>query len=329
MIYKSLGIIILLLITNTFMAIGQTAPITIYSSSDVAWQITAANNYVGDVRNPMNFINVTTDEDGHIYVANFGSILIFDAETGALDGAIVDNSGTVVQYDDVAIADEGNVWVADSKTFTVYLLDSDGNILQAIPSNTIDNPNAGMRPNELEVGPDGNLYVMYSSASTVMQVFTPEGDFVRSFTMGDNRLSNGLIDFTFGPDGNLYIAGAATVRVLDTEGKMIVELFAQDFMEAGSVTVHGIAVDADGYVYIGGNSFAEDESIIAAIYKFDTDGQLLAQFGKAQQRIDWGSEFQPEELGFAVSLAILPAGQLVISDANGGYSQLLKVEMIE
>jgi hypothetical protein len=80
-------------------------------------------------------------------------------------------------------------------------------------------------------------------------------------------------------------------------------------------------------VYIGGNTVASDESLVAAVYEFGADGQLLAQFGKAQQRLNWGSEFQPEELGFTVSLAVLPERQLVISDANGGFSQLLMVDM--
>jgi outer membrane protein assembly factor BamB len=326
-IFKWSGIIGLLLITATFTVLAQTeAPLT-YTADAVDWQIIAPNNYVGEPQSPSAFLNVASDEDGQIYVANFLSVLVYDGETGALADSIHDDSATVVQYDDVAPADDGNIWVADSKTYTVYLLDAQGSILQAIPSVTADNTNAKLSPNELEVGPDGNLYVLYSSASTLMQVFTAEGEFVRSFGMGDRSLSSGLIDFTFGPDGNLYIAGVGTVRVLDVEGEIIVETFAQDFLEDNSIAVRGIAVDTDGNVFIGGNSIAEDESLVAAVYEFDADGQLLAQFGTAQQRMDWGSEFKPGELGFTVSLAVLPEGQLVISDLNGAFSQLLRVDM--
>jgi len=63
-----------------------------------------------------------------------------------------------------------------------------------------------------------------------MQVFTPDGGFVRSFDMGDSKLSTGLNDFAFGPDGNLYIAGVSTVRVFDVEGVMVTETFAPDFV---------------------------------------------------------------------------------------------------
>lgn len=326
--YKWLGIVGLLLITTSFTILAQTEAETMYTGDDIHWQIITANDYTGDTRKPVIFLNVAADDDGHIYVANFSSVLIYDAESGELEDAIRDESGSVVQYDDVAAAGDGKVWVADSKTFTVYLLDPAGSILQSIPSDTTDNPNAEMRPNELEVGPDGNLYVMYSSGNTMIQVFTAEGEFVRSFTMGDRSLSSGLIDFAFGPDGNLYVAGAGTVRVLDTEGNMVIETFAQDFLEASSAGIRGVAVDLEGQVYIGGNSFAEDgETLVAAVYAFDADGALLAQFGKAQQRMDWSSEFKPEELSFTVSLAVLPEGQLVISDANGAYSQLLTVDM--
>ena len=102
-------------------------------------------------------------------------MLIFDAQTGALQGAIVDPSRTVIQYDDVAPAGDGNVWVADSKSFNVYLLDPAGTVLRTVPFDTTDPDQPPAHPNELEVGPDGNLYVMYSSAETVMQVFSPEG----------------------------------------------------------------------------------------------------------------------------------------------------------
>lgn len=329
MIHKWLGIMGLLLVAISFTVAAQTEPIITYTSDDVEWQVSAANDYTGDARNPVIFLNVAADDDGHIYVANFSSVLIFDAETGELQEAILDDTETVIQYDDVAPAGDGSVWVADSKTFTVYLLDPEGSILQAVSADTTNRPNTDMHPNELEVGPDGNVYVMYSSANTEMQVFTPQGEFVRSFTMGDRSLSSGLIDFAFGPDGNLYVAGAGTVRVLDSEGNIVVENFAQDFLEARSIGVHGVAVDAEGQVYIGGNSTAEDGSLVAAVYKFDAEGQALAQFGKAQQRVDWGSEFNPEELGYTVSLAVLPEGQLVISDANGGYSQLLIVGLTD
>ncbi|MBC7814453.1 MAG: NHL repeat-containing protein [Burkholderiales bacterium] len=327
MIHKWLPIMSLLLLTTAATVLAQTEPVTTYTGDAVGWQFSLPNNYMAAAGEPIIFLNLSADGDGNIYVANFTSALVYDGETGQLDHAIVDTSGTVVQYDDVAAAGDGNVWVADSKSFAVYLLDPQGNILVTIPSNTPDNPNARLAPNELEVGPDGNIYVMYSSANTMMQVFTPEGEFVRSFSMGDRSLSSGLIDFTFGPDGNLYIAGVRTVRVLDTEGNMVVEQFAQDFREASSMDVHGIAVDAEGRVYIGGSSVADDQSITAAVYQFDADGNLLGQFGKGQQRINWGDDFQPEELSFTVSLASLPDGQLVISDANGGYSQLLKVNM--
>lgn len=326
-ISKWAGIIVFLMLAVTSSILAQTEAPVVYTADAVDWQVVAPNNYVGDPQSPSVFLNVATDDVGQIYIANFLSVLIYDGETGTLEDSIHDDSATVVQYDDVAPAGDGNVWVADSKTFTVYLLDAQGSILQAIPAVTTDNTNAKLAPNELEVGPDGNLYVLYSSASTLMQVFTAEGEFKRSFGMGDRSLSSGLIDFTFGADGNVYVGGAGTVRVLDVEGEIIVDKFAQDFLEANKIAIRGIAVDADGNVFIGGNGFAEDDSMVAAVYEFDADGQLLAQFGTAQQRMDWSSEFKPGELGFTVSLAVLPEGQLVISDLNGAFTQLLRVDM--
>lgn len=288
------------------------------------WRITAPINWVGDGQQPVAFLNVATDDAGTVYVANFASALVYDGATGALQGAIVDPTRTVVQYDDVEPVGDGTIWVADSKSFTVYLLDGAGAIVRSIPSNTTANPDPGMRPNELEVGPDGNLYVLYSSASSVMQVFTPDGAFVRSFGLG-GTLSTGLVDFSFGPDGNLYVAGVATIGVLDAEGTVVTETFAPEFVAASTAGLRGVTVDAAGNVYVGGNALAADGTLVAAVYKFDGAGNQLAQFGHAQQRMEWGNEFQPEELGFTVSMATLPEGRLVISDLNGAYSQLIRV----
>ncbi|MEP7290917.1 MAG: SBBP repeat-containing protein [Chloroflexota bacterium] len=328
--YKWLGMMALALMTTCFSVRAQTGA-TVYSSDAVDWKLTAPNSYTTGAQSPVLFLNVSADEDGQIYVANLWSVLIYDAETGRLEDAIVDNSGTVQQYDDAEAVGDGTVWVADSKTHNAYLLDQEGNVLVTIPPVTPDNANTEISPSELELGPDGNLYALYSTQNTVMQVFTPEGEFVRSFTMGDSSLSSGVIDFAFAPDGNLYIAGVGTIRILDTEGNIVVENFAEDFLAADDIAIRGIAVDADGNVYFGGNSnasvFATDDPLVAAVYKFDAEGNFLAQFGKGQQRTDWGLEFQAEELGFAVSLAILPEGQVIVSDANGAYSQLFRVDM--
>lgn len=90
--------------------------------------------------------------------------------------------------------------------------------------------------------------------------------------------------------------------------------------------VHGIAVDADGNVYFGGTT-EQDGTIESAIYKFDADGQLLGQFGTAQQRMDWSAAFEPGDLSFTVALSALPDGQLLISDSNSAYNQLVRVDM--
>jgi len=318
-----IGLVSITLPLCTLSEIATASP----PASAMEWRITAPTNWVGDGQQPVAFLNVATDDAGNVYVANFSSALVFDGQTGALQHAIVDSTRTVVQYDDVEPVGDGTIWVADSKSFLVHLLAADGTVVRSIPPTIADSPDSRMAPNELEIGPDGNLYVMYSSAHTVMQVFTPDGGFVRSFDMGDSKLSTGLNDFAFGPDGNLYIAGVSTVRVFDVEGVMVTETFAPDFVAASTAGIHGITVDLAGNVYVGGNAFADDGSLVAAIYKLDASGQVVAQFGHAQQRPNWGSEVQPEELGFTVSMSILPEGQFVISDLNGAYSQLLRVTM--
>jgi len=280
--WRSLIAVLAASITVCVGAAADAAP----TASTLEWRITAPTNWVGDGREPVAFLNVATNDAGQIYVANFSGVLIYDTAAGSLRGVVVDATRTVLQYDDVEPTSDGSVWVADSKSFNVYLLDPAGTVLRTIPSASADHPD-GMHPNELEIGPDGNLYVMYSSASTVMQVFTPEGAFVRSFGMGDSKFSTGLIDFAFGPDGNLYIAGYTSLRVLDPEGNLVVEDFAPDFTAGSTAGLHGIAVDPFGNVYVGGNALAADGSLVAAVYQLDAAGEVGAQFGRAQQRINW------------------------------------------
>src|SRR5215207_8013039 len=98
------GIIVFLMLSATSTILAQTEAPIVYTADAVDWQVVAPNNYVGDPQSPSVFLNVATDEDGQIYIANFLSVLIYDGETGTLEDSIHDDSATVVQYDDVAPA---------------------------------------------------------------------------------------------------------------------------------------------------------------------------------------------------------------------------------
>ena len=311
-----------LVFTSVFGVLAQSDTVKLYSAQDIDWREHATVNYTAGAKGANAFLNVSADADGKIYVANYSNILIIDAKTGKTLGTIVDKTGTIKQYSDIAPTHDGNFWIADSKS-AVYLVDASGKILNTVAFHT--SPGFSERtPGEIEIDADGNLYVSYGGQGIHFQVFTPDGEYTRSIITGAAALG-GVSQFAFAPDGTLFFLGTGIGWISEEGGKAVVKEFAPEFMkEQNFIQYRGFAVDADGNVYF---SAGADMDKATSVFKLDKEGKLLAQYGKAQERKNWGSDFGTDELSFTVSLALASDGALVISDTNNIYSQLIKINM--
>ncbi len=315
-------LISILMFTGVFTLLAQSNTGKQYSTKDIDWRVHATVDYLAGAKGANAFLNVSADTDGKIYVANYSNILIIDAKTGKTLNSMHDESNTIIQYDDVAPTKDGNFWIADSKSI-VYLVDSTGKILSNVVFKTSPGINE-RRPIEVEVDVEGNLYVLYTSNALQIQVFTSKGEYVRSILTGTGNLM-GISHFTVAPDGTLFVEGNGVGWIADDNGKPIIKEFAPDFMKQNNfIQYRGVVVDPDGNVYF---SAGADMDKATSIFKLDKNGNLLAQYGKGQERKNWGNDFGTDELSFTVSLALDANGALIISDTNNVYSQLIKINM--
>lgn len=304
---------------------AQTDTVTQYSSEDIIWRVDAAIDYGASPAEGTNqLLSVATDAEGNIYIANQNNILIVDGETGERIGTIVDETGTIRLYKDVAIAGDGTVWIADPRT-GVYRVDAAGTILTTVVTETSEGAEVTI-PASIEIGPDGNLYVNYPARGILIQVFTPEGEYIRSISTDINPLY-GAVHLTFAPDGTLFFQGAGIGWITEEEDQAIVHEFAAEFMAQQEFNIfYGIAVDDKGNVYFGAGTVINGASDLS-IFQLDSEGALIGQYGHGQEIERTGDEFGADELGFEAALAITPGGSLIIAHINGVYSQLIKLNV--
>lgn len=321
-------LIVIVMFVSVFEAWAQTDTVTPdtvtqYSAEDIVWRIDATIDYAASPADGINaFMSVDTDDEGNIYVANQNNILILDGETGEKIGTIVDETGTIRLYMDVAVADDGTVWIADTRT-AVYRVDADGTILTTVEFET--SPGFDVRsPGKIEIAPDGNLYVNYGGYGIHFQVFTPEGEYLRSIVSSAYKLE-GVNHFTFVPDGTLFFQGAGIGWITEEGDQPTIHEFAPEFMaEQAFIQYYGIAIDDEGSVYF---SAGADGDSGVSIFQLDSEGTLIGQYGVGQARANWPNEFEADEIGHTASLALTPDGGLIIAHINNTYSQMLRLNV--
>lgn len=110
-------------------------------------------------------------------------------------------------------------------------------------------------PRDVVVGPDGLLYVV-DGANFRVQVFRPDGSFVRAFG-GVGRQSGQFSrpkEAATDADGNVYVVDSAfgNFQIFNAEGKLLLSVGSRSEKDglAKYMLPSGIAVDADGRVYV-------------------------------------------------------------------------------
>ncbi len=148
-------------------------------------------------------------------------------------------------------------------------------------------------PIHLAMDREGNMYAGTATTSGLIRVFDRNGKFVTAW--GKSGSDDGEFNFMLGigidAQGNVYVADFNRVRVnkFDSTGKFLMQWATEQ-----PIGPSGLAVDAQGNVYIV-NHRTHDHHI----QKFDSNGQLLAEWGingSGDGQIGAGGHSGPEDL---------------------------------
>jgi sugar lactone lactonase YvrE len=105
-------------------------------------------------------------------------------------------------------------------------------------------------PEDLAIGPDGNVYVASSGTNSVIR-YTATGQLLSTFVAAGSGGLSGPYGLAFGPDGNLYVDSTGTNAAYEYSGST--GAFLNTFVSAGSgglTDPRGMAFGQDGNLYV-------------------------------------------------------------------------------
>lgn len=212
----------------------------------------------------------------------------------------------------VAVAADGSLLVVDKNHYRVVRMDRGGQFLQSF-GGLGNRPRNLPAPYDIDIGPDGSIYVCDRSYSRTgdykdhdgVKVFGPDGRFLREIGGMDYRPgepNNGPYGLDVDAGGHVWIADyhANRIRHYDPAGNLV-RTFGKLGPGPGELSgPNDVAVDRDrGVVYVL-------EAINARVQSFSLDGEPGIRFG--------GYGRGPEDLSYPQYLDLDPDGNLYVSD---------------
>ncbi len=184
----------------------------------------------------------------------------------------------------LAAGPDGTLYVADSLNHRVQAFNASGELLNAWGVFEVGERGTAAggnfnQPWGIATGPDGNVYVADTWNHRV-QVFTPEGEFLRAWgQLGQLDAAASQIDF-WGPrdiavdaDGNVYVAdtGNKRVRVYTSEGEWLRDIGSGGSGQGQLNEPVGLALHPDGRLFVA-------DTWNRRIEVFTTQGQYLTDW---------------------------------------------------
>lgn len=160
----------------------------------------------------------------------------------------------------LAFAEDGTVYVTDSRNHRVLHLDAEGKILHewgtfADGVNAPIGPGTFNEPWGIAIGPNGSIYVTDTWNHRV-QKFTAEGKFITTwgiFGQGETpEAFYGPRGLAVDAEGRVYVADTGNKRIVvfDASGKFITQIGSVGFEPGQFDEPVGIAVDKNGTLYV-------------------------------------------------------------------------------
>ncbi len=263
--------------------------------------------------------------DGSIYVADSrnhriqhlsptGEVLqswgsFADRSQGAAPG------GTFNEPWDIAVAQDGSVFVSDTWNHRIQKFTADGQFVKEWGYfGQGEAPDAFWGPRGLDIDPQGHLYVMDTGNNRVV-IFDQEGNFISQF--GEAGLDAGQfsepVDLAIDPkNGNVFITDAWNLRIQEFTPSAGVEIFTP----VASWDIAGWAgqsLDNKPYIAISpttGNLLVTDPEM-PRVLEFQQDGTFVRGWGQFSTTTDG--------FGLASGVAVSPEGDVWVSDGANNF----------
>ena len=268
---------------------------------------------------------VAVDSEGRIYVADSGNnrVQVFNSDgtflrqwgsTCKLDtgeGCQGDGRGQFNEPWGIAVDKDGNVYVSDTWNHRIQKFDNQGNFVTMWGQFGSTGGELGQTgllygPRSLEIGQDGNVYVMDTGNKRV-QAFAPNGEFVAQY--GGSGVVEGRFDEPVGlgqdAAGNWYVADTwnRRIQVFDPQFNYRTQWPVDAWASQSVVNKPALSVDlARNVVYAVD---PENYRVLA----FNADGTFRATFG----------QFGDDAMSFMLptGIAVGSDGNVVVADGDG------------
>lgn len=258
--------------------------------------------------------------DGTIYLAESSQgVWAFES-----DGSFVKAFGKTELLDayDVAVAANGDIYVADFGRNAVARFSSDGSYLGRW-GETGDQPGQFglLAPQRIAIASDNTIYALDSrvqpdntTISRVLQFKAEDGSFIREISLPSGSSPN---DLTIDGEGNLYLAETfgGVVLKLDKEGNLLSRLGDQAVPQG--ITAGALDIDPQGNVYVA--------TWGSGILQIAPTGALLASGGTSVRE---GNVPKPGEFSLPSGIVVTPNGTIWVSDNSGEYSAITALRLV-
>lgn len=247
-----------------------------------------------------------------IYVTDtgFGVVFILDTKKETTSFLGDKNSGKLSLPVGIAVDNNENVYVTDSKLQRVFGYDKKGKLIFVL-----GNDDEFIRPSGIAINRELEIMYIVDTKGHTIRAFSLNGDFL--FDIGERGKADGEFNF---PTNIAVDPNSGNVVVVDTQN-FRVQIFDQDgnhiksFGNAGDVPgtfarPKGVGIDSDGNIYISDAAFDN-------IQIFDKTGsRFLMDFGHT------GSE--PGMFQMPASLFIDEHDRIHVSENYSGQVQILQ-----
>ena len=279
------------------------------TAAEVLWRVGSTSPELADLL--FTTLGGMDAMDTAVYVADaYNGVFIFDVE-GHYQGQLA--QGEIGYVVDVKLGPSGEVYLAEAGFRQVVRFDAEGNLLGAFGGHgTGAGEFSGDSPAALAVGLDGSVYALdIGDAGTRVQVFTPEGDFIRSFPIEEAVHARAM---DVGPDGTLFLLGSGgyILELTPDDGRVIQRLGQEALENAFPQT---FSVDDAGNFYV--TTWGPPGAL-----KLDSQGHLMETIGV--EAVNDGETGWPEgEFLFPFGIAATRNGRYVfIGDGFDAFTFL-------